>query len=396
MNNEAEIRIISRVSRQELERRWKAVRSAMKERGLDFLIMQNSNKILGGYVKWFTDMPAHPFPPSVIFPREEEMITIFHGSRAPYEPSPPAWALMGVKKRRSLPYVPSLNYTKTLDAQIVVEELLPYKNCRIGWIGLEFIPAPFYNHVITHLNTAKFEDATDMVDDIKAIKSDEEIGQIRQLCAEQDEAVKYASTVVSPGRRDYEVNADIVHKCMGKGCDSANVMVGSAAFGAPASMLHMHFDNRIIQDGDTVFILIETNSASGIYAEVACTICLGKVSPELAEQYELAKKAQKVSLNLLKPGVNPKDVWDANNAFLRSVGYKEEARIFAHGMGYDMVERPSCDPGETMKIRARMSLAVHPSVISAKAFGHVCENYLVKETGSPECLHKSPQNIIVL
>ena len=46
------------ISTSELERRWKAAREAMKQQGIDFLVMQNDNEWLGGYVKWFTDIPA--------------------------------------------------------------------------------------------------------------------------------------------------------------------------------------------------------------------------------------------------------------------------------------------------------------------------------------------------
>ena len=126
------------------------------------------------------------------------------------------------------------------------------------------------------------------------------------------------------------------------------------------------------------------------------SICLGKVSPELEEQFELAKKAQKVTLGLLKLGADPEAIWEANNEFLRSTGYPEERRIYAHGMGYDMVERPSLNPGETMKVQVRMNFAVHPGVTSAKATGKICDNYLVTENGVSDCLHQTPQQVFVV
>jgi len=46
-----------------------------------------------------------------------------------------------------------------------------------------------------------------------------------------------------------------------------------------------------------------------------------------------------------------------------------------------------------MKIQARMNMAVHPAVVSEKAFGMYCENYLVMDTGGPMCLHQTPQKI---
>jgi hypothetical protein len=124
MATDAEIRLKDSMSTTELERRWKAVREAMKESSLDFLILQNHNDVLGGYSKWFTDLFAyHDFTSTVIFPREEEMTTIWHGPALPGQPSPPAWAVRGIKNRISVPAVPSLNFTKYFMAEKVVEEL---------------------------------------------------------------------------------------------------------------------------------------------------------------------------------------------------------------------------------------------------------------------------------
>jgi hypothetical protein len=49
-----------------------------------------------------------------------------------------------------------------------------------------------------------------------------------------------------------------------------------------------------------------------------------------------------------------------------------------------------------MKIQAGMNIAAHSTVASANATAAVCENYLVKKTGEPECLHKTVQKIISL
>ncbi|UCH22806.1 MAG: hypothetical protein JSU83_06220 [Deltaproteobacteria bacterium] len=67
-------RISIQISGQELQRRWQSVREAMKDEDVDFLIMQNTKQFLGGYVKWFTDVPAfNGYPTTVVFPREDEM-----------------------------------------------------------------------------------------------------------------------------------------------------------------------------------------------------------------------------------------------------------------------------------------------------------------------------------
>lgn len=395
-NNEAEVRIRTKISSIELERRWEAVRTAMREKKLDFLIVQNSVNVLSGYLRWFIDVPVFGYVVTLIFPCDDEMTTIWHGSRPPAEPSPPAWAIRGVKKRISVPTIPSLAYSSIYDAEKIVEELAPHKNCSIGLVGLGLMSAATYRYIVKHLNTARLEDATELVDNIKAIKSEEEVSLIRQSCRIQDIAFKHVLTCIKPGRREYEVRADIIHKCLELGAEETNILVGSAPTGKPARILPAYLNNRVIGDSDQFVVLIETNGPGGQWGELARTICLGKVSSELEEQFEVAKEAQEKTVGLLRQGANPAAIWDEHNKLLKEAGYPEEGRIYAHGQGYDMVERPSASSDETIAIEASMNLAVHPEVISAKAHGWLCDNYLTSETGKAERLHSTVQKIFVI
>src|SRR3954465_297268 len=66
--NNLDQRLLNPISTRELERRWAAARKEMAERKIDALVMQNANDWLGGYVKWFTDIPAtNGYPKTVIF-----------------------------------------------------------------------------------------------------------------------------------------------------------------------------------------------------------------------------------------------------------------------------------------------------------------------------------------
>ena len=73
-------RITTAISTKELERRWAAARKEMRERKIDALVMQNANDWLGGYVKWFTDIPAtNGYPKTVIFHAGDPMTLIEMG-----------------------------------------------------------------------------------------------------------------------------------------------------------------------------------------------------------------------------------------------------------------------------------------------------------------------------
>src|SRR6476659_8188133 len=73
-------RITMAISANELDRRWQAARREMRERKIGALVMQNSNDWLGGYVKWFTDIPAtNGYPKTVLFYANEPMTLIEMG-----------------------------------------------------------------------------------------------------------------------------------------------------------------------------------------------------------------------------------------------------------------------------------------------------------------------------
>ena len=382
------------LSQYELERRWKAVREVMKAEAIDFLVMQNDNEWLGGYVKWFTDIPArNGYPMTVIFPVDDEITTITCGGRPPGDLGPPAWTMRGVKRRLTAPYFRSLSYSNTYDAELAVDALKGKKKGKIGLVGKGMMSILFYEHLRKGLPEATFVDAGDAVDAIKAIKSDEEIALIRKTVALQDEAMAYANKVIRPGRKDFEIVADVVHKVTDLGSEEQLVIGGSGPVGKPVPMQKRHFQNRMVREGDQFTLMIEVNGPGGMYAEAGRVYFLGKAPAELKEAYELCRETQKNTLRLLKPGADPGEIWRANNEFLVKHGQLIETRLFAHGQGYDLVERPAIRDDEPMKLKAGMNITVHPIIGSDRVWVWVCDNYLITKSGVSDCLHKAPQEI---
>ena len=81
---------------------------------------------------------------------------------------------------------------------------------------------------------------------------------------------------------------------------------------------------------------------------------------------------------------------------MRARGLPEERRVYCHGQGYEVVERPLVRDDESMKIAANMNIGIHPSLSNESMFATVCDNFLVHAEGSSERLHKMPQTIIEL
>ena len=390
-------RLTTSISTDELERRWQAVRQVMRDKNIDFLLMRNDEEFLGGYVKWFTDIPArHSYPFTVIFPMDDEMTLITCGPTAPGEPNPPAWAVRGVKKRLAAPYFPSVHYTSDYEAELAVSVLKEKPGATIGLVGRSFIPINYFEYLTKHLSGAGFVDATDHIDQIKVIKSPEEMALIRKCAALQDVAIEHVRKTLRPGRRTYEMYAEAQYSVVMQGSERQLLLVNSGPQGTRVASASRRYQNRIIKEGDQVCILIEVNGPGGFYTEIARIFTLGEPSQELQDAFGTAVEAQQVTLDLLKPGANPKDIWDANNEFLKKRGYFEERRLYAHGQGYDLVERPLIRYDEPITIKAGMNITVHPEATNKHVWANICDNYLVMEEGVGPCLHKTPKEIIAL
>lgn len=310
-------------------------------------------------------------------------------------PPPPDWASRGIREKIAVPYFRAFHYTNSLDAEEIVKVLRKRKDKRVGLINLGLIPAATYLYLKEQLSEVEWVDATDLVDEIKAIKSADEIQFIRKAVRIQDMVCEAMPTILRPGKYEYEIRSEITRILTDLGSEEQWIMIGSEKPGIRTGQFPTFFQNRQIEKGDQVLIMIEVNGPGGYYGELGRTWSLGEPPKELLRLWEVALEAQRRAADLLKPGAKPGDLYHANNDFLVSKGFKGEGRLFGHGQGYDLVERPALRPEETMLLKAGMLVALHPIAFNDQAYAFCCDNYLINEAGA-ELLHKTPQEIIVL
>ena len=190
------------ISTAELERRWKAVRAAMAERKIDVLVMQNNNDHMGGYVKYFTDISAvNGYPNTVIFPREDLMTMIRQGPFDGIQDLPEGGdgVHRGIKRLLTTPSYASAYFTTPYDPTLAATAVKPYAKGTIGLISTYQMSAALSDHLRQEFPQATFVDATDMVDQIKCLKSPEEMELVKRAALMQDGAMKYAFDLVKPG-----------------------------------------------------------------------------------------------------------------------------------------------------------------------------------------------------
>ncbi|MGB7257611.1 MAG: M24 family metallopeptidase [Pseudolabrys sp.] len=390
-------RLNTPISTAELERRWRATRAAMEKAKIDVLLMQNNNDHMGGYVRWFTDMPAtNGYPNTVVFPRDGGMTVVcqgpFGGSEATAQ-GDQTWR--GVKQILTTPSYASAHYTKEYDPELAAKALKPFAKATIGFLGTYQMSYATLDYIKRTFPDARFVDASDMVDRIKVIKSAEEMELVKRAALMQDGAMRAAFAAVKPGMRDVEVAAVAQHYSQCHGSENGIYLCASMPLGSPSKFSNRHLQNRVIQKGDQIALLVEDNGPGGMYTELGRSCVIGvKVPQEMKDELAFCKEARKFTLDLLKPGTPCKDIWDQFNAFMRKNGRPTEARLYCHGQGYDLVERPLVRDDEPMPIEKDMNIVVHPTYIHGGYLNWLCDNYLIGGNGPGDRLHQFPEEVV--
>jgi len=407
-------RLNSPISDAELQRRWRAVRAAMEEEKIDVLLMQNNNDHMGGYVRYFTDMPAtNGYPNTVVFPRDDEMTVVCQGPFDGNEPTAQADSITqragdtsfdlkgrlsqwrGVKHILTTPSYASAHYTKEYDPELAATALKPFAKGTIGYVGTYQMSYAMLDYMKRAFPQARFVDATDMVDHIKVIKSPEEMELVKRAALMQDGAMRAAFAAVKPGMRDIEVAAVAQHYSQCHGSENGIYLCASMPLGTPSKFANRHLQNRVIQKGDQIALLVEDNGPGGMFTELGRSCVVGaKVPQAMKDELEFCKASRKLTLDLLKPGASCKDIWDAFNDFMQKNGRPAEARLYCHGQGYDMVERPLVRHDEPMAIAKDMNIVVHPTYIHGGYLNWLCDNYLIGGNGPGDRLHQFPEEVI--
>jgi Xaa-Pro aminopeptidase len=388
-------RILTRISDAELARRWGALRRVMRDRGIDAIVMQNTNDWLGGYVKWFTDLPANNgYPRTVVFHADAPMTLVEMGpSNVRRTFAPDETLHRGVGEMLHTPSFTSIAYTDRDDVQLVVEALRRHPNRTIGLVTPGALPYAFVSALKDQFAAASFIDVTPDIDAIKAIKSDEEVALIRRTARLQDDVFAEVLREIRPGLRDIDITSIAQRKGQILGSEQGIFLGGSSPLGIRSPFVPRYMQGRTLEKGDHLSLLIEINGPGGFYTEIARTVVLGKATSELKDAFAAVRAAQEYSLSLMKPGTPVKEIFAKHNTYMTSNGMPAEARLYAHGQGYDMVERPLIRQDDDMTLQQGMCLAVHPGYETASLFAVICDNYLIEAHGPGDCLHQTAKQL---
>ena len=388
------------ISNAELDRRWARVREIMRASKVDALVIQGSNNFagLGGYFRWFTGIPPlGTYPQSVIFPASGPMTIVHHGDfGGEADLDPVNGPHYGIARRLTTPMFPAVHYCADYDADLIAREVLKSGFKTIALPGASMMYHGFASRLQQQLGAIHHADITDALDDLKAVKSEEDIGWIRKAALMQDEIFGKVLAHVKPGMHDYEVMA--YSNYIGEMLDGeTGYFLGSSSPpGKPALFRMKSHHGRRMESGDVLVWQAENSGPGGYFAHMCRYIVLGRAPQELTDMIGQTIDMQKFTLDLLKPGARCSDIFAEYNAAMKKRGFQGEKRLHCHGQGYENVERPLIRSDETMRIAANMNIGIHPIVANERVAATISDNFLIRTDGPHERLHQTPQKVFEL
>lgn len=386
-------RLKSPIPTAELKRRWTKTQEAMKSEGIDCIFTQNTTQYMGGYNRWLTDTTAeNAYPQSVIIPAEGEIYFIAYGG-PPLESYPPKYVIRKGTTCKNVPYFSPFNFTHDWEGKIIVEWSKANDVKRMGIAGMEFLHSACYEYIVKHLPEVEFIDVSDMVDQIKCVKSEHEMTFVREAANIQDKAMGYLPSLIQPGEREYEIRSKLMKILTDLGSEEQIVTIASAPKGEIFVPYPSFLQNRTLEFGDQVYVCLSSSGPGGFFTAVGRMVSIGKPSVEMIDSWGLALEAQKKLVAQMQVGAEIQGILESYNRFLSENSCIEEKGLFAYCQGYDFIERPSIQFGENMKISKDICIAVNTNIVSAKKTIYCCDSFLIT-AGAPERLHKAAQEII--
>lgn len=237
-------------------------------------------------------------------------------------------------------------------------------NTRLGAAPRRFMP----QWLADPARSFTLGDATVLVDRLLMHKSVGEIDAVRRAAAIADAAYVEFLKAVRPGRRQYEIVADIEAHLRRRGCPDNFMIIGS---GGKDVLGMTPPSERQIAVGDLVTTEL-TPAVQGYFAQICRTLVVGKASEAQRRAFAVYAEALEAGIAAVRPGARAADVAKAENDVFRKHGLGEYTtsqwtRVRGHGMGMFADSKPHILEDVNTVLEPGMTLIVHPNTYHPEA-----------------------------
>lgn len=377
-------------SAEEFADRRARVRTALAEGGLDWLVAIHPVSIhwlTGSDAKSYQEfqcllISAKPGPVVVLTRagevnefRDDALVdeVIAHGGGEPEDPVAAFAALadrMGLRQAR-------------VGLEVPGAYLHPHHYVRIKeWLGAALVAEP-----------------TDLIHDLKLVKSEAELAYIREASRIGDGAMAAFAASLSAGRSELELAGEVYRALLGAGSGIAASPINIVS-GERSCFSHGAPTRRRLRPGD--FGSVEYGSTCKRYTStIGRQFCLGTPTPRMRELYDLVRRASDACIAAIRDGVPAVVPHEAAKRVIAEAGL-DHARVHLSGYGLAPGFPPTwAEPlflfgGSEKVLRAGMVVTVEPPVFlgDERLGARIIDNVLVTLDGA-ELLSSYSRDLIV-
>ena len=329
---------------QEFNHRMSKVRQAMRNQGLETLLVFDSgrhNFLRMNYVAYLTDFISVGPETMLVVPLED----------APVLYLAPVW---DIARAREESFVADVRPFKEFHAR------LPNISGKVGLVGREAMHVELHDEIVKSLNRSPVN-AKDIIENMARRKSEFELERLRKAATIADAGVQALHEEARVGLKEYELAAIVEYRMRSLGAEDN--------FGMVVANHHNHAlhppTDRVVQPGDIIIGEI-TPCIGGLFVQICRTMVLGQPTPVVQEKYAILKKAMGLGMDAAKTGAPASDVAAAINSTLVEAGYEKYCRppfmrVRGHGLGCGSSAPGNLEDGNQTPLEEGMTFIVHPN-----------------------------------
>jgi len=341
----------------------------MKKAGYNALvIIGNSEGNERGYIRYLSDWRLFGGIAYIVFPLKEDPVLIMGlGAQAEW-----ARELSAISDTR-----PVLDRNRALINVLKEKGLAKEHLGAVGWNRI--MPHGDAMSVMNGLPSARFEDATTLMEDVMGVLSDEEITQAEETHNYVVRILERIAAGLKPGRTEREVMAEAIYEAAKHGC-----LDGMAHIGCGRTSKTMPGSDRQIQEDDIIKIFLEFAGPSGFSVELGGQFSFREPPEEQRRKFDTDVKAIKRAAEQMCPGAKVSDLCQIIKETFEQDGWKITGRRLwdFHGQGLHSQLPPRGLPDSEEILKANSMINIHPGILTEDGIGiAVTHNYIVTPDG---------------
>jgi Xaa-Pro aminopeptidase len=321
--------IIPTFSLVERDRRWSALRAAMKRANFDTLVAlphEGHWDQFGCDTRYITQIGGTQTEVGCVLPLEADVTAVVRGDN-----EIEWWGL-------AQDWVKDIRPSRRSYGEPVIDRLKEVSAERVGVIALSgmvrapegVVPWGTFEKIRTALPNVKFANATDVMQEVRAVKSAEEVAFIEKAA----EIIGHANDVLiqhaKVGVGENELIAEMLREVVRRGGEPITMMLFGTG-GPEVPWAQRVFTTRKLKPGDLINTEVEGKYA-GYIAQALQPISLGPKPKELEKIFDATKAIFDRMLRFLKPGISFGAVAKFYQDEVAAAGYEPDGALM-HGRG---------------------------------------------------------------